>query len=315
MITVDSHANGRITIASAMGLIAMAALVLSSSISRNSPISGLVHLTIWLALPLHYLITLRRMLSALEIAVASLAMTDMAFVASGFIPPIDHQFAWDLFCVVGLVYRRASYGLGYWDPWPHILNRGGFERSASLLCAFYAAILALAIIRRIEARSVESRPAHFSSSPGRNHAWLRCIPPASELVLTLWLASGWARLLLDYGLLRPVWSLPIGLSGAVVLAVADWRPRPPNWSLTRLAARILQLLPGSSAGLVCGLIWSSNGLRSAVIAAACFFLAITFLRRRSSFLQRRGALVHLLAALWGTALSCEFAGSPIAKIN
>jgi hypothetical protein len=208
-----------------------------------------------------------------------------------------------------------------------------------LLAAFYAATLVAAGAPRVRRRT---RPGAIdvdgSPAPRTGTRWssagLRWIPPAAELVLALWLLLDWltgSRMVAD-GLSR--WLCLVAIAALLVLAVADWRPRPRSWRLSRFAVRVAWLAPASIAGAITGLAWTAWGWQASLGAALLLGVAALFARivtapgrprmlvRRTSVprsftpvsapiaRRRRRIIVHLLAAFWWFAMVTEFEKSP-----
>jgi len=331
--------QGRMPMSTAMALIAAAAVMVVSTRARHSPLSSLVSLSILLALPFYMLVNLRRPKTTVTMAAAALAMAYLAWGAFlAFWPGIRP----DDWAPLDAIHWAEDVLLGR-PPAPAFRTSEAVRWNWGLLAAFYAAILVASAAPRVRHRTGPARIEGATpprAGNGRTTARLRCVPPGAELVLALWFIWNWFLDSRRSEAVTSEWVWPLGLVASLYLAVADWRPRPRSWRLSRFAASVAWLAPDCVGGVITGLVWTAWGWQYAVATAplilivVALFARLPLIRRRPRLpvhcrsAPRRSAsrrspipgrrariLAHLLAAFWWFAISVEVEKSPAHSIG
>jgi hypothetical protein len=310
MRNTASKARDSVTIRMVMAWIALSAIMLA--LTRNGPprLLGVLLLLLTSVLPYYYLVNLRRPKSSTEIVVAALALAYFAWVT--FLCVRDHGhplYAFSEFRTTREIYYCIGYRLG-WRPPPSTepSSYNTMYWNWGLLAAFFAAILLVEALRRVEKRPVRvglggsPRPPRL---PTPILVVIRGIPAVAALVLAGRFLEHWLVRFLFGGLARSGWFLPVELAAWLALAFSDWRPRRPYWRLSRYAGRVARLIPAGMAGVVIslgGLLW---GWRCSVGVATCVLVIMMVYQGSPLSRRRRRILAPLLAMFWGFAISAE----------
>lgn len=311
MTSITTEARDRMTITGAMAVIAMAAIMLTTVKNYNIYIKYPVIITVELILPWYYLGNLGRSKSAAELAVAALAMAYLSWGALLQFWPGIYPRPWYVWSLINDLYISLAYRIGRRPPRFNDI-RGNWR----LLAAFYAAILLTETARRLgkrPARAGLGGPTPPPLLPIPIGVAIRGISAVAAMALGPCFFLKWFPRFLYFGPAGCGWLglCPIGLAGSLVLAVADWRPRPPFWRPARFAVRLAAVIPAGAAGVAVGLVWSLWGWRHSLGSAACFLVIIAVYSRIAPRRRRRVILILLLAMFWGFALSAGIVKEPL----